>query len=222
MTWSFSVVFSAKCSPIVVIAVDSHTMTFKGINPAAKVQGRSNVNMSPSQLSRKRTNDRLAQRALRARRKAHEESLEAEVRDLRMKLTEHDTGAFQNLVARNLALEFELTRLRKQILPDFSSNTLAFDMHETTIPPTVSAYFQLCNDQRTGISTPALMEEAYNNIPTAPTTTVFPPLTPLLACSRTTEGLGTLLEGLNCSSCLLSGQHNRWDSIWSGNTLLFE
>lgn len=69
--------------------------------------------MTPSQLARKRANDREAQRAIRARTKEHIERLECELEELKSKQNRDDT--VQDLLKRNKALEGELRRLRKSM-----------------------------------------------------------------------------------------------------------
>lgn len=69
--------------------------------------------LTPSQLARKRANDREAQRAIRARTKEHIERLERELEDLKGKHNRDDT--VQDLIKRNKALETELKRLRESM-----------------------------------------------------------------------------------------------------------
>lgn len=69
--------------------------------------------MTPSQLARKRANDREAQRAIRARTKEHIERLERELEDLKSKQSRDQT--VQELLRRNKALEDELMRLRENM-----------------------------------------------------------------------------------------------------------
>ena len=71
---------------------------------------RSVSTLTPSQLARKRANDREAQRAIRARTKEHIESLERELEELRR--TQNRDETVQDLMKRNRALETELQRLR--------------------------------------------------------------------------------------------------------------
>ncbi|KKY39509.1 putative bzip transcription factor [Diaporthe ampelina] len=74
---------------------------------------RSVSTLTPSQLARKRANDREAQRAIRARTKEHIERLERELEDLKGKHNRDDT--VQDLIKRNKALETELKRLRESM-----------------------------------------------------------------------------------------------------------
>ncbi len=67
--------------------------------------------LTPSQLARKRANDREAQRAIRARTKEHIDSLERQVEELRGQ--QGRDRLVQELLRRNKALEDELRRLRE-------------------------------------------------------------------------------------------------------------
>ncbi|KAI1475474.1 hypothetical protein F4774DRAFT_413779 [Daldinia eschscholtzii] len=71
---------------------------------------RSVSTLTPSQLARKRANDREAQRAIRARTKEHIESLEREIEELRSLQNRDQT--IQTLLRRNKALEEELCQIR--------------------------------------------------------------------------------------------------------------
>lgn len=70
--------------------------------------------MTPSQLARKRANDREAQRAIRARTKEHIERLERELEQL--KSQQNRDEALQELLKRNKSLEDEIKRL-KALMP---------------------------------------------------------------------------------------------------------
>jgi len=74
---------------------------------------RSVSTLTPSQLARKRANDREAQRAIRARTKEHIERLERELEDLKSRQNRDET--VQNLIKRNKALERELMALRESL-----------------------------------------------------------------------------------------------------------
>ncbi|KAM3510757.1 hypothetical protein MY11210_005587 [Beauveria gryllotalpidicola] len=74
---------------------------------------RSVSTLTPSQLARKRANDREAQRAIRARTKEHIERLERELEELRSHQNRDRT--LQDLLRRNKALEDELSRLRESM-----------------------------------------------------------------------------------------------------------
>ena len=64
---------------------------------------RSVSTLTPSQLARKRANDREAQRAIRARTKEHIERLERELEELKSRQNRDET--VQNLIKRNKELE---------------------------------------------------------------------------------------------------------------------
>ncbi|KAI5458898.1 hypothetical protein BGZ63DRAFT_267952 [Mariannaea sp. PMI_226] len=84
--------------------------------PAAKAKRkgtRSVSTLTPSQLARKRANDREAQRAIRARTKEHIERLERELEELKNKHSRDQT--VQELLRRNKALEEELARLKENM-----------------------------------------------------------------------------------------------------------
>lgn len=74
---------------------------------------RSVSTLTPSQLARKRANDREAQRAIRARTKEHIERLERELDELRSHQSRDRT--VQDLLRRNKALEDELRRLKENM-----------------------------------------------------------------------------------------------------------
>ncbi|OAA73071.1 hypothetical protein LEL_08855 [Akanthomyces lecanii RCEF 1005] len=132
---SFAVVLWTRNLHALVIAADTETVTYLDVSRVTKTRRQSASNMTASQLARKRANDRLAQRAMRARNKARVESLEAEVRELRVKLNEQSSTALQQLIARNHALENELVRLMEQIRPDNSPSSLSM-FHDTAIGST--------------------------------------------------------------------------------------
>ncbi len=69
--------------------------------------------MTPSQLARKRANDREAQRAIRARTKEHIERLEKELEELKDRHSRDET--VQELLKRNKALERELVTLKESL-----------------------------------------------------------------------------------------------------------
>lgn len=79
-----------------------------------KTGTRSVSTLTPSQLARKRANDREAQRAIRARTKEHIERLERELDQL--KSQQNRDEALQELMKRNKALEDEIKRL-KALMP---------------------------------------------------------------------------------------------------------
>ncbi|KAI0206799.1 hypothetical protein F4808DRAFT_466743 [Astrocystis sublimbata] len=81
---------------------------------AGKRKGTRSVStLTPSQLARKRANDREAQRAIRARTKEHIENLEREIDELRSQQSRDQT--VRDLLGRNRALEEEVKRLRETL-----------------------------------------------------------------------------------------------------------
>ncbi|KAI1142486.1 hypothetical protein F5Y05DRAFT_228095 [Hypoxylon sp. FL0543] len=91
----------------------SHTMksTTEATKAGKRKGTRSVSTLTPSQLARKRANDREAQRAIRARTKEHIENLEREIEQLRSGQDRDQT--IQALLRRNKALEEELRRLKE-------------------------------------------------------------------------------------------------------------
>lgn len=71
--------------------------------------------MTPSQLARKRANDREAQRAIRARTKEHIERLERELEELKSERGRDQSQTVQELLRKNKALEEELFKLRESM-----------------------------------------------------------------------------------------------------------
>ncbi|XMA13661.1 hypothetical protein WAI453_006452 [Rhynchosporium graminicola] len=69
---------------------------------------RSIASLTPEQLSRKRANDRTAQRSIRQRTKKHIEELEQRIRDLSQ---DQDVRDFEQIKRRNAELEEELRQL---------------------------------------------------------------------------------------------------------------
>jgi hypothetical protein len=74
---------------------------------------RSVSTLTPSQLARKRANDREAQRAIRARTKEHIERLESELDALKSKHSRDQT--IQELLRRNKTLQDELNRIQETV-----------------------------------------------------------------------------------------------------------
>ncbi|RDA95594.1 hypothetical protein CP533_1178 [Ophiocordyceps camponoti-saundersi (nom. inval.)] len=81
--------------------------------PSKRKGTRSVSTLTPSQLARKRANDREAQRAIRARTKEHIERLERELDEYRSSQSRDKT--VQDLLRRNRALEDELRRLKDNL-----------------------------------------------------------------------------------------------------------
>ncbi|KAK4164452.1 hypothetical protein QBC43DRAFT_46769 [Cladorrhinum sp. PSN259] len=80
--------------------------------PSKRKGTRSVSTLTPTQLARKRANDREAQRAIRARTKEHIERLEHELAEYKASKTD---DAFQKLMRRNKELEDELRESRNTI-----------------------------------------------------------------------------------------------------------
>ncbi|KAI0842530.1 hypothetical protein F5Y06DRAFT_284657 [Hypoxylon sp. FL0890] len=91
----------------------SHTMksTTETTKTGKRKGTRSVSTLTPSQLARKRANDREAQRAIRQRTKEHIENLEREIEQLRSGQDRDQT--IQTLLRKNRALEDELRRLKE-------------------------------------------------------------------------------------------------------------
>ncbi|CEJ83926.1 hypothetical protein VHEMI03302 [[Torrubiella] hemipterigena] len=99
--------------------------------PSKRKGARSVSTLTPSQLARKRANDREAQRAIRARTKEHIENLERQLEELKSSQSRDRT--VQELMRRNRALEDELARLRESmgmppaVTSPYSTNAVSFD-----------------------------------------------------------------------------------------------
>ncbi|KAI0535076.1 hypothetical protein GGR58DRAFT_24681 [Xylaria digitata] len=107
---------SRNSSPAISNSESSVNMTKPTIDKAksGKRKGTRSVStLTPSQLARKRANDREAQRAIRARTKEHIENLEREIDELRSQHSRDQT--VQDLLGRNRALEEEIRRLRESL-----------------------------------------------------------------------------------------------------------
>ncbi|KAI8946926.1 hypothetical protein F4801DRAFT_592967 [Xylaria longipes] len=92
----------------------SMTRTTADKAKAGKRKGTRSVStLTPSQLARKRANDREAQRAIRARTKEHIENLEREIDELRSQQSRDQT--VRDLLGRNRALEEEVKQLRESL-----------------------------------------------------------------------------------------------------------
>ncbi|KAF6819503.1 hypothetical protein CSOJ01_01246 [Colletotrichum sojae] len=90
--------------------------------PAKRKGTRSVSTLTPSQLARKRANDREAQRAIRARTKEHIERLERELEELKSERNRDQSQTVQELLRKNKALEEELFKLRENMgLPNGQS-----------------------------------------------------------------------------------------------------
>ncbi|KAM0428140.1 hypothetical protein ACHAPT_007040 [Fusarium lateritium] len=92
---------------------------------------RSVSTLTPSQLARKRANDREAQRAIRARTKEHIERLERELEDLKSKQSRDQT--VQELLRRNKALEEELMRLKETMGVSMTSSPYSTPVYDDNL-----------------------------------------------------------------------------------------
>ncbi|KAI1085226.1 hypothetical protein F5B20DRAFT_575694 [Whalleya microplaca] len=119
---------------------------------------RSVSTLTPSQLARKRANDREAQRAIRARTKEHIENLEREIEELRIRQNRDQT--VQDLLRRNKALEDELRRLKECMgLRDTSSNSPYQPAYNNASSSRVNTFGQSNPDY------PLTQDISYTNIP---------------------------------------------------------
>ncbi|CAM1501171.1 Fc.00g103330.m01.CDS01 [Cosmosporella sp. VM-42] len=99
---------------------------------ATKRKGTRSVStLTPSQLARKRANDREAQRAIRARTKEHIERLERELEDLKSKHSRDQT--VQELLRRNKALEDELNRLKENMGVSMTSSPYSTPVYDDNL-----------------------------------------------------------------------------------------
>lgn len=99
---------------------------------ATKRKGTRSVStLTPSQLARKRANDREAQRAIRARTKEHIERLERELEDLKSKQSRDQT--VQELLRRNKALEDELNRLKDNMGVSMTSSPYSTPVYDDNL-----------------------------------------------------------------------------------------
>ncbi|KAJ3453716.1 hypothetical protein MRS44_017963 [Fusarium solani] len=85
--------------------------------------------LTPSQLARKRANDREAQRAIRARTKEHIEWLERE-----LKSEQSRDQTVQELLRRNKALEDELNRLKENMAISMASSPYSTPISDNLSP----------------------------------------------------------------------------------------
>ncbi|KAI3572655.1 hypothetical protein IWW34DRAFT_636844, partial [Fusarium oxysporum f. sp. albedinis] len=96
---------------------------------------RSTSTLTPAQLARKRANDRVAQRAIRARTKEHIERLEHELAELKSKQDYNQT--IQELLCRNKAIEKELIQLeeiRGALMAPVSFSVLGLTPQQLSFP----------------------------------------------------------------------------------------
>ncbi|OBS28686.1 hypothetical protein FPOA_02624 [Fusarium poae] len=92
---------------------------------------RSVSTLTPSQLARKRANDREAQRAIRARTKEHIDRLERELEELKSKQSRDQT--VQELLRRNQALEEELMRLKENMGVSMTSSPYSAPVYDDNL-----------------------------------------------------------------------------------------
>ena len=209
----FPAVFWTRGLHVLVVAADTESVTYLDASRVTKARRQSTGNMTASQLARKRANDRLAQRAMRARNKAHVESLEAEVRELRVKLSEQNSTALQQLIARNYALENELVRLMEQIRPDGSPSSLPI-FHDAASASTCTTCFDQCSRQENAIQLAAQTTEAtLARIPIASTNVAFPTSEPPPTGYGAFAGLSQLTQEVSCGCRRPSSQHSVWGCI---------
>ncbi|KAK6216746.1 bZIP transcription factor [Colletotrichum tabaci] len=98
-------------------AIDNMTRSASAepTKPTKRKGTRSVSTLTPSQLARKRANDREAQRAIRARTKEHIERLERELEELKSERGRDQSQTVQELLRKNKALEEELFKLRESM-----------------------------------------------------------------------------------------------------------
>ncbi|KAG7403606.1 hypothetical protein Forpe1208_v016285 [Fusarium oxysporum f. sp. rapae] len=100
--------------------------------PAKSSKRKGNAStLTPSQLARKRANDREAQRAIRARTKEHIDRLERELEDLKSKQSRDQT--VQELLRRNQALEEELMRLKENMGVSMTSSPYSAPVYDDNL-----------------------------------------------------------------------------------------
>ncbi|KAI1657186.1 hypothetical protein F4813DRAFT_389769 [Daldinia decipiens] len=131
-------------------------------NKAGKRKGTRSVStLTPSQLARKRANDREAQRAIRARTKEHIESLEREIEGLRSHQDRDQT--IQTLLRRNKTLENELHHLRESMgIRTANTNEQYHHVFNSSSPPGPHSFGQ------SGPNFPMMQNiSSYNNMPDA-------------------------------------------------------
>ncbi|KAH7112220.1 hypothetical protein B0J13DRAFT_515929 [Dactylonectria estremocensis] len=98
---------------------------------------RSVSTLTPSQLARKRANDREAQRVTRSRTKEHIERLERELEELRSKQSGDQT--VQELFRRNKVLEDELNRLKENMSITMASSPYSAPFYDNNLSTGSSA-----------------------------------------------------------------------------------
>lgn len=82
---------------------------------ASRAGTRSVSTLTPAQLSRKRANDREAQRAIRQRTKEHIEKLELRIAELESCGDNSSSGRFDEVLLKNAVLERQVAQLSRQL-----------------------------------------------------------------------------------------------------------
>ncbi|TDZ35172.1 hypothetical protein C8035_v009899 [Colletotrichum spinosum] len=118
-------VASTRTTPVTTNVVTQHddkpaadmtrSTSAEPTKPTKRKGTRSVSTLTPSQLARKRANDREAQRAIRARTKEHIERLERELEELKSERNRDQSQTVQELLRKNKALEEELFKLRESM-----------------------------------------------------------------------------------------------------------
>ncbi|KAK1717135.1 hypothetical protein BDP67DRAFT_542375 [Colletotrichum lupini] len=119
-------VANTRSRPVTITVVAHHEEKYAADNmtrsasaeptkPTKRKGTRSVSTLTPSQLARKRANDREAQRAIRARTKEHIERLERELEELKSERGRDQSQTVQELLRKNKALEEELFKLRESM-----------------------------------------------------------------------------------------------------------
>ncbi|KAK0374024.1 hypothetical protein CLIM01_08628 [Colletotrichum limetticola] len=119
-------VANTRSRPVTITVVAHHDEKYAADNmtrsasaeptkPTKRKGTRSVSTLTPSQLARKRANDREAQRAIRARTKEHIERLERELEELKSERGRDQSQTVQELLRKNKALEEELFKLRESM-----------------------------------------------------------------------------------------------------------
>lgn len=105
--------------------------------------------LTPSQLARKRANDREAQRAIRARTKEHIRHLQSEIENLRSAQSRDET--VQKLLCDNKALEDELRQLKESMGLSMGLS-MTSSLHSAPTPTTCSHLVCPINDTEASLA----------------------------------------------------------------------
>ncbi|ROW08186.1 hypothetical protein VPNG_06896 [Cytospora leucostoma] len=180
---------SAPINTSIRMEKDSARQTSAELRTTKRKGTRSVSTLTPSQLARKRANDREAQRAIRARTKEHIERLECELEELKSKQNRDET--VQDLLKRNKALESELKRLRKSMgLPH--TDPYPSSVYENELPSISSSHVpSLSSSYGHSVRTPS-DGYGYSHIPTPepsePWSTSIPVTVPSTVSSPSSSG----------------------------------